>query len=318
MRIKRLFIILFIAFVIAFILRLFVFETIDVASKAMLDSFKPGDKLIVEKWTLGPRMPYKLKLNTKNKGGVKEKHLIGINEEPYRIKGVSEFKHNDLLVFNDPRKHPNLPLELSPALFSRCIGLPGDTLLFSNNTIKANGKLIERPLDATACFMFDLKNVQQVENCLKKEYPDKKLYHRNDTGFVFMTQFEYMKISVETNGNKLPLMPYLTYKEDKQIVVPCKGFKISLDKKSLKQWRDLLDRYENVTISRSGSGKYEINGVESDYYTFKHDYYWMLNDHQGFLNDSRSLGLISENQIIGKALLILYSPENKHLFQKIR
>jgi signal peptidase I len=283
----------------------------------MLESFKPGDKLIVEKWTLGPRMPYKLKLN-KSKGGVKEKHLIGINEEPYRFGGLSEINHNDLLVFNDPRERPNLPLELSPALFSRCIGLPGDTLFFKENAIIANGKVIERPLDATACFMFDLKSVQEVENCIKQEFPDKKLYHRNDTGFVFMTQFEYMKISVESKGNKLPLVPYLTYRDDQQIIVPCKGFKIKLDKGNLKKWRDLLDRYENVVISRSGSGKYEINGVESDYYTFKHDYYWMLNDHQGFLNDSRSLGPISETQIIGKALVVLYSPDSKHIFQKIR
>ncbi len=318
MRIKRLFIILFIAFVIAFILRLFVFETIDIASKAMLESFKPGDKIIVEKWTLGPRMPYKLKIRSKNESGVREKHLIGINEEPYRINGISKIRHNDLLIFNDPRKHPNLPLELSPALFSRCIGLPGDTLLFFENTIRANGKLIERPMDATACFMFDLKNIKLVENSIKQEYPEKKLYHRNDTGFVFMTQFEFMKISVEHSSDKFPLKPYLSYKDDKQIIVPCKGYKISLDKKSVKKWRELLDRYENITISRSGSGKYEINGIESDYYTFKHDYYWMLNDHQGFLNDSRSLGPISENQIIGKALLILYSPENKHLFRKIR
>lgn len=318
MRIKRLFIILFIAFVIAFILRLFVFETIDIASKAMLESFKPGDKIIVEKWTLGPRMPYKLKIRSKNKGGVKEKHLIGINEEPYRISGVSKIRHNDLLIFNDPRVRPNMPLEQSPALFSRCIGLPGDTLMFSNNTIKANGKLIERPMDATACFMFNLKNKEYIEKVIKKDYPEKKLYQRNDTGFVFMTRFEYMKISVKSGYNKLPLMHYLSYNDDKQIIVPSRGFKIVLDKKSVKKWRDLLDRYENVTISRSGSGKYEINGVELDYYTFKHDYYWMLNDHQGFLNDSRSLGLISETQIIGKALLILYSPESKHLLRKIR
>lgn len=317
MKMKRVFGILLIAFLLAMVLRLFVFETIRVASHAMHESHSVGDRLVIEKLTLGPRMPQSFKIPFSSKIKSLKKPWIQFMEKPYRFSGLSSVNHNDLLVFNDPRLLPGIPTDRAPALFSRCAGLPGDTLQINGSSLYINGKELQRPLDITLCFCFPAPRKTKVEKQIRIEFPDSETFYRRDTGFVFLTRYEFMKLTIENDGKKLPLEPYTSVYDAKQIVIPYKGYTFKLNKKSLEFWRDLLDRYEEVTLSRTKYGKYEINGQETDSYTFKQDYYWLMNDHQGYLNDSRTFGPIPKSLIVGKACLILYSPGKKRLLQKI-
>ena len=314
---KRFLKILFIAFLLAVVLRLFVFETINVASHAMQESHAIGDMLIIEKWTLGPRMPHSFKIPFSSKINAKKKPWMQFKEKAYRFPGLSSVNYNDLLVFNDPRLQPRVPADMIPALLSRCTGLPGDTLQIKGSSMYINGKELQRPLDITICFRYISSRKSKVEKQIREKYPERQIFHKKDTGFVFLTQYEYMKFTLGNKSGKFALKPYISNNEVKKIVIPYKGYKFKLNNNSIKKWRDLLDRYEKVTVSRAKSGKYEIDGKETDTYTFKQDYYWLMNDHQGYINDSRSFGPVPESLIIGKACLVLYSPEKKRLLQKI-
>jgi len=309
--------ILLIAFSLAIVLRLFVFDTISVASHAMHESYSVGDRLIIEKWSLGPRMPQSLKLPFSSKIKSIKRPWLRFMYDPYRFPGFSSVKINDLIVFNDPRLLPGTPSDLSPTLLSRCAGLPGDTVETEGPRLLIDGKEFQRSFDVTTCFQFLTKQKSNVEKRLMAAFPDREIFHRKDTSFVFLTQYEFMKLVVEDKGKMLPLEQYISTYDVRHIVLPYKGYRFMLNKKNLDLWRDLLNRYEKTAISRSNNGKYEINGKEANSYTFKQNYYWLLNDHQGYLNDSRTIGPVPESFIIGKACLLLYSPVKKRLLQKI-
>ena len=314
---KRLLGIIFIAFVLAVLLRLFVFDTVSVASHAMHKSYSVGDRLIVEKWSLGARMPLSIKMPFSSKIKSVKKPWLKLTDEPYRFSGFSFVRHNDLIVYNNPVKKQDVPFDLSPTLLSRCAGLPGDTVKVVGSKLFINGKYLQRPFDITTCFQFPYKDGSEVQKILKKTYPESEIFHREETGFIFLTQYEYIKLVINESDIKMPLVQYKSIHDSKQIILPEKGQKLMLNKKNIELWRDLLDNYENVRISMSSDGRYEVDGKVADTYSFKHDYYWLLNDHQGYLNDSRTFGVVPECLIIGKACLILYSPVKKRLFQKI-
>jgi len=303
------------AALLALTIRVFVFETIRVASPAMSESREKGDRLFVEKWTLGARLPMSLGLPFAPDTVFGKKAFLTLSDEPKRSPAFGTIRRNDLLAFNDPTAKINP--DRAPILLSRCVGLPGEVFYLCKGKSIINGKVIPRHPDVSFCYSFPLslqKTVQQVMAALKLKRP---LYRDKDSGFVYLTRHEWFCLYRIRKQVHLDLKPRVSRFDEKKIRIPSKGSRIELNDSTYQLYGDLINRYEKEQLKQDTTGFILKNGHQVRFYTFKQNYYFLINDHQGYLNDSRSFGLLPEHLIIGKAWMVFVSPSGRRFLEII-
>lgn len=89
--------------------------------------------------------------------------------------------------------------------------------------------------------------------------------------------------------------------------IPQKGASMQLNAKNAWHYKDVM-LYEGYDLKTSRDSVF-LNGQFKTSYTFKNNYYFMLGDNFYGSEDSRYWGLVPENNIIGKAVLILISKD---------
>jgi signal peptidase I len=312
---KRLIWILLFALLLALILRVFVFESFRVASDAMAGHQVAGNRLLVEKWTNGARLPQSLKRPFSSKN---DPSYWNISNRIIRTPALSGLERNDLVVFNDPRSSKDIPVDQRPVLLSRVVGLPGEFVELKGFHLYINDVEQQRSVDALFCFRFLPSRKTQVEKLVKEKLTDREFYQKKDTGFIFLANFEYLKLINERALKGNILRPYVSGYDLCHTSVPAKSDRIVLNDRTYEQWGALINKYEGVTLKQMDTDRYEVDGKPARSYSFRQDYFWVLNDHQGYLNDSRTIGLIPSSHLIGRACLVLFSPDDGRFLQKIQ
>jgi signal peptidase I len=89
------------------------------------------------------------------------------------------------------------------------------------------------------------------------------------------------------------------------LYVPAKGQVTELTKRNVSWYRNIL-RYENPNCEIRDSSLI-INGESVIRYTFQRNYYFMLGDNFYNSFDSRYWGFVPDANVIGKAVVILFS-----------
>lgn len=314
---KKLAIVLFLAAILAVVIRMFFFETIRVTTPAMSENQSVGNRLIVEKFTLGARFPLSIGIPFAPNLFMGKKTYFGLFKTTHRIPGTAKIKRNDLIAFNYPVVD-DTPIDKHPILLSRCVGLPGELVRLHGTRLFVNDDEIKRPVDITICYRYSVDQQERLDLDLKEGKINQKPYEEKDSGYIYLTRFEFNYLNKRKGkAEALELNPCSSTFDEKTEVIPYKDFRIELNTRSFRIWGELINKYEGIKLIRTESGKFRKNGKEADYYIFKQNYYWVLNDHQGYLDDSRSLGLIPENHVIGKAYMVLFSPKTKRFLQKI-
>ncbi len=115
-----------VALLLAFVIKVFVFELYRIPSGSMRLTLLEGDRIVVVKFIYGPRMPF-------------------IN---YRFPGLREPKLGDIVVF----KAPNDPMK---PYIKRFIASEGETVEISNGKLTINGKVADEPLSVRKVFYYN-------------------------------------------------------------------------------------------------------------------------------------------------------------------
>lgn len=310
MSIKRLIWILLAAILFTGLVRLFLLDSFRVATGAMGETLQSGDRVMVEKWTLGSRMPqavgFPFSENRTNN--------LKLGFGTHRLPGLSVVQHKDLIVFNQPQFSDSIPINLRPVLISRCVGLPGDGVQLSGQRLYVNRSLQKRGIDALFCFYFDSTAIPLVQ----KIDPTRPFYINNDSCFTFLTKHDYSRLAKKDTAFRSLVQPYISRYDTLKTFIPYKGMTVVLDSASFNKWQELINAHEDCRLVHSKDGRFLLNGIRVTRYTFKQDYYLVLNDHQGFLNDSRTFGLVPASHIIGRSLFVLFSPEEKRFLEIIK
>jgi len=303
------------AALLALSIRVFLFETIRVASLAMSESQETGDRLFVEKWTLGARLPMTIGIPFAPEKLFGKSSYLTFGKEPKRLPGFGTIKRNDLLAFNDPTSPLNP--DRAPILLSRCVGLPGELFILSKGKTIINGKKIARHQDVSYCYSFPLKLQRTLEQIMTACKFNRPIFQDRDSGFVYLTRHEWFCLYRIKNQVDLKLRLRFTRFDEKKILLPSKGSKIELNDSTFQLYGTLINTFEGVQLSRDTAGNILKNGHKVRFHTFKENYYFLMNDHQGYLNDSRSFGLLPERLIIGKAWMVFISPSSKRFLEII-
>jgi signal peptidase I len=207
--------------------------------------------------------------------------------ENTRLRGWNTIKKGDVFVFNRPqfrRVYDNVSSIYGNCVVKRCYGLPGDTVTIENGEMK------------------ELRNEGIGTSKTSVRRNCGKLSEESQASNVLFPHDSTLNWSLDDYG---------------PLYVPAKNKSMKLTKENVFRYWDVL-AYENIDVSISYTISMTDN-INSSCHMFSHDYYFMLGDNFYNSNDSRHWGFVPDDNIIGKAVLVLISVDpNEKGLRKIR
>ena len=256
------------------LLQVFLLVSFKVPTNSMVPEIMPGDFILVEKLSMGPRL-----FNV-----FKATRLEDV--EIYRLPGLRGIKQNDVVVFNFPYEYgrwDSIRFHVMKYYTKRCIGLPGDTLSIRNGLYQIVGEKgeIGKRLQQMELAMFS-------DSILFERYPD-PVYPEASAG-VGMGW---------------------TLKEFGPLPIPQRGQSIQMDSTTWKLYHQLVEWEQKQKLTIDHEGVVRLGNEVIDAYTFTHDYYFMAGDNAISSIDSRFWGLVPDDYIVGRVWRIWKSVDRK-------
>ena len=278
---------------VVLLIKVFAFTSCTIPSSGMENSLYRGDRIIVNKWSYGFRTP-----------------LISLFS--YHRWGDSPINRNDIVIFNNP--HPASPqtaIDNRGIFISRCVGVPGDTLMLDKQQFVTSQEIISP--DTKLLYAYPREKEDTLTHMLRKLGIDNnELVAYNDTGFIrSLSHYEVYLLNQES-GNQIKFQPLqgMDSNEVHPFIIPGKGQSIRVYPWNVRLLRNAIAQHEGKNASIKGDTLL-VNGNKVFSYTFSKDYYWMASNNFINLSDSRLFGLVPKDHIIGKAAYVWFSKDNE-------
>ena len=196
-----------------------------------------------------------------------------------RFKGIREVRRNDVMVFNFPysASWDKIDMDLNVFYLKRCVALPGDTFFIENGIYRVSGCL-----DSLGSHL------------RQQELSEKTVNHFSN---VIWNTFPYDSIHYQWN-----------IKEFGPLYVPTSGSSVVIDTLNFVLYKRLIE-YETDKTLYISDGLVFLENEKINSYTFKLNYYFMAGDYIFDSQDSRYWGMLPEDCIIGKAILVWRSTD---------
>jgi signal peptidase I len=341
--------IIFAVFAAAFI-RMFVFEAFVIPTPSMEGTLKVGDFLFVSKPSYGLRLPMtvlQFPLIHNRIGLLGTESYLEEPSLPYkRLPGWETLERNKPFVFNWPvgdstvvtaertfsyqqvqnsmprAKVVTRPIDKKDHYIKRCVAVGGDSLVVRAGQLYINGEAAPNPEHLQ--FLYDITgkvNAKKLQE-FGMIYPDPSL--TTEMVFADATQVEKVRalgVKIERRQQRRDSVANNLYPHVRSInggwnvdnygpiYIPKAGATVQLDARSMAFYWRIIKVYEKNTLE-TRNGKYYINGVESNTYTFKQNYYWAMGDNRHNSEDSRMWGYVPEDHVVGKPVLVWFSTKN--------
>lgn len=261
-----------------FCVRLFCVQSYHISTDAMEEALHKGDYILVEKF------PWKEKAG-----------------------------RNKVILFTSPLRKDSTN---RPLFISRCIGIPGDTILVNNGGYTVNGQSLPRSPRTLSTFFITLTAKEAFMAALQKLNIQRRDIKEEPFGLTLsLTTFEEYQLREE-----LPEEINRHFINERtnpySLIVPRKDRAYSLDAASLMACKEII-LAETEGKASFRDGKLYLDGRETNFFFFRQDYYWVLSDNTNAAVDSRHLGFIPEDHIIGNAWFCWYSRDKQHIFKSV-
>ncbi len=288
---KRTLLTFLIAVVLVLLVRTFAFTSCTIPSSGMENTLYRGDRVIVNKWSYGLRLPFT--------------SIIG-----YHRWGTKEARQGDIVLFNNPApKQHSTPIDRREVFISRCIGAPGDTLMLNNEWVMTGDKVIS-PDDK---FLYSYPGSQEdllLGAMVEAGVEDNQLLGYDEGNYVrSFSHYELYLIKQELHG-QIAFKALQTDTTDgvNPFVIPARGKLIRVYPWNAKLLCNTINCHEGRQASLRGN-TLVIDGKAVNAYRFKKNYCWVASSNSINITDSRLFGLVPEDHLIGRASLIWFSKE---------
>lgn len=246
--------------------RCFGMDYFSIPTGSMMPTLRPGDKVVVNKLLMGARI-------------YTDFHFTPDGDElkSFRLKGIRQVGHNDIVVFNFPQHGGRISFVINNVYCKRVLALPGDSIWTENGFYKNNN----------------------YNGTLGIEEMQRRFSETTDS----MIPTEVLN----TYPFDMEHIPYTT-KNMHPVYVPRQGDMIKLTPYEAAYYKLLLEWETGKTITWD----WEKNTVYADgkrtlSHEFKHNYYFMAGDNVTDSNDSRYWGLVPEEYIVGIVSFVSHS-----------
>ena len=279
------------AIAVVLLLRGFAFTSCLVPSTGMENSLFQGERILVNKWSYGLRVP-----------------LMSLFS--YHRWCERSVRQQDVVVFNNPAAIGQPTIDRREIYISRCIGTPGDTLLVDSLFSVSSPEAQFNP-DKKRLYSYPATKEQLITSLMQTlSITNDGLMGSNDSTHVrSFSRYEYYLLEQAiSDQNWIQPLTEKSEKELKPLIVPGKGKALRVYPWNITLLRNTLVMHEGKQAEIKNDTLY-IDGKPTQHCFFTKDYYWMASNNSVNLSDSRLFGFVPQDHIIGKASLIWFSKE---------
>ena len=278
------------------LVKTFALTSCSIPSIGMENSLYQGEKVLVNKWSYGLRMPF----------------------TTYRL-ATATARKGDIVLFNNPIPADKQTPVFARSLFiSRCMGIPGDTLMLDSKLQVAGGQVLSPdskqlyayPYQAEDTLLHTLRQLGIAGNMLVG-YSDGR-YVRSFSHYEHYLLKQRLGASFDIRpvhrGDTADTHP---------LVIPAKGKPVLVYPWNVKLLCNTILHHEGRQASVKNDTLW-VDGQPVTAYTFRKDYYWMASNNPVNLADSRLFGLVPHDHLVGRAAYIWYSSRKERIFQPVQ
>lgn len=284
------------AILLVLLIRIFAFTSCSIPYSGMENSLYQGEKVLVNKWSYGLRLPFTTF------------HL-----------GVKKAERGDIVLFNNPKPiDKETPIYARSFFISRCVGVPGDTLML-NDELLVTGKRVSSP-DSKQLYAYPLQEEDTVQYAMRQLGMGHNALVGYSEGY-YVRSFSFYEHYLLKQKLGTAFHSHMVHANDTTnshpLIIPSKGKAIPIYPWNMTLLCNTILYHEH----RNASIKNDTLWVDEKpvtVYTFQKDYYWVASNNPINLADSRLFGLVPHDHLVGRATHIWYSSQKERIFQPVQ
>lgn len=284
------------AVVLVLLIKTFAFTSCTIPSTGMENSLYQGERVLVNKWSYGFRVPF--------------------STWRWLEKPVGK---GDIVLFNNPSPRSLQTMVGNRELFiSRCVGIPGDTLMLNEELLLTDEHVLSP--DSKSLYVYPHTAEDTVLLAMQQlGITGNQLVGYMDERYIrSFSHYEYYLLEQKLAG-KVSLLPLHQKEVSKShpFVIPAKGRSVKVYPWNVTLLCNTIMRHEGKRASVKGDTLL-VEDKPVSAYTFEKNYYWMASNNPINLCDSRLFGLVPDDHLIGKAWRIWFSSRKGRFFERVQ